>query len=102
MVAVAEAGEAEGGGLGAAHVKEGGRQAGRRHRRGEGWRGGRVGLQSRSDSLGFKIWPAFIENSSTIQEFHDVMQMLSVYVILASKVGLQRPLFSLLDKFQHF
>ena len=32
MVAVAEAGEAEGGGLGAAHVKEGGRQAGRRHR----------------------------------------------------------------------
>ena len=31
LVAVAEAGEAEGGGLGAAHVEEGGRQAGRRH-----------------------------------------------------------------------
>ena len=38
MVAVAEAGEAEGGGLGAANVKEGLGQAGRRHR-GEGGRG---------------------------------------------------------------
>ena len=73
MIAVAEAAEAQCGGLGAARVEEGGRDSWRRHRGLRGRRGGR-------------------SNAATLYQFHDVMQM---QMLLASK---QRPLFNVLPK----